>query len=1017
MKRYVCSLLAALVLAAAALAATSAGHQPPAPKLMSARHLDINAWDILTTNYGKFVYPAAGSGGYWGGPGYNYIYGAGLWFAGTDGAGHRNVSVGYNPNSGSGEMGPVNPYTEDYANWLSDPQARVYLSTDPVDVLEWPLRDNGQPVINSQQDSYCKYSDQNPQYTYSGELPNNVVVEQITYAWNYADNNDIVFFFLRVKNKNNYTLINCFLGPCVDCDIGTESVPNANDRTAFDYTRNLSMQFQSTPEPGWPRTGVVGFRFFEGPVNNTGAVVNVVDIAPVGYPNFSHSIQPGQPLGMTAFKVFVITNDPNSDEERYLFMEGRDPQTMILDAYDEWGGETPGDKRFMMASGPFLLGPDSVVTTCVGAMAADDTTQLKAKSDIAQEIYNNGFVLAEPPALPQICATPGDNKVYLSWNKIAETTPDPYYPNIDSVCHWYTYYQGSYAYMADKNLVDSFMIKTGASTWVAVARGASNPPGGTDTISAWYSQRALYQPYDFQAYALFRAGTQAGLLDPEESTQIGILHIGTSGARSYNWDKADGYQIVRDICTFAYTTPETTYYLPIYDTLGTDCGLGYGFVDNSAVNGIAYWYGLSAIDYQPNVYFTHKCPTTLASSPAANAVMAIPLADPPGSQPAGIQIRVDIGDTVTTDYWYNTVVVNPQAVPDDSFKLYWQPVAKKVVGSNQYPVYRGHLYNMAKQLLDSTLLVPSYGAYGVHTDAFYGAAENELAFGGIVFQPFLEYSVSDAQLDSVLLVETPGGLRDYPEDSVSMTLNVSIYSRPICLWQWRGSDYEIRWKDTVNAGGNPALTAQVWDLTNNVEVPLETGVTKANMTKSSWCFNPLTSAGVALIDSNGTASIGMHIAGLSLYFNKAGTTIRRMTGSVWAQRPETGDVWRVCCSGPRPPHQGGQATFILSPAVVGVEGRPEGQVMPLLLAQNLPNPFRQSTIINFQLSKPGLVSLKVYNVAGQLVKTVVDAQKSAGNYSATWDGRDQAGRSVAAGVYLYQLRAGDRALTRKMVLL
>jgi hypothetical protein len=102
---------------------------------------------------------------------------------------------------------------------------------------------------------------------------------------------------------------------------------------------------------------------------------------------------------------------------------------------------------------------------------------------------------------------------------------------------------------------------------------------------------------------------------------------------------------------------------------------------------------------------------------------------------------------------------------------------------------------------------------------------------------------------------------------------------------------------------------------------------------------------------------------------------------------------------------------------VGAGGAPPA-VAPVseMKARNQPNPFTRTTTINYQLTRPGLVSLEVYNVAGQLVSTLVSSAMPAGRHSATWDGRDEQGRRVSAGVYLYQLRAGDKALTRKMVL-
>ena len=85
------------------------------------------------------------------------------------------------------------------------------------------------------------------------------------------------------------------------------------------------------------------------------------------------------------------------------------------------------------------------------------------------------------------------------------------------------------------------------------------------------------------------------------------------------------------------------------------------------------------------------------------------------------------------------------------------------------------------------------------------------------------------------------------------------------------------------------------------------------------------------------------------------------------------------------------------------------------LAQNAPNPFGQMTNIKYQIAKPGNVSLKIYNTLGQLVNTLVDGQQQPGIYSASWNGKDNSGRTAANGVYIYRLESGDFKATRKMV--
>ena len=91
------------------------------------------------------------------------------------------------------------------------------------------------------------------------------------------------------------------------------------------------------------------------------------------------------------------------------------------------------------------------------------------------------------------------------------------------------------------------------------------------------------------------------------------------------------------------------------------------------------------------------------------------------------------------------------------------------------------------------------------------------------------------------------------------------------------------------------------------------------------------------------------------------------------------------------------------------------------LAQNVPNPFNPVTRIEFDLARDGLVSLKVYDVAGRLVRTLIDAPLTRGRYTGekatVWDGLGSSGERVSSGIYFYQLNAPGYLATRKMVLL
>jgi len=85
------------------------------------------------------------------------------------------------------------------------------------------------------------------------------------------------------------------------------------------------------------------------------------------------------------------------------------------------------------------------------------------------------------------------------------------------------------------------------------------------------------------------------------------------------------------------------------------------------------------------------------------------------------------------------------------------------------------------------------------------------------------------------------------------------------------------------------------------------------------------------------------------------------------------------------------------------------------LSQSYPNPAKEGLRINYALPKESQVSLKIYNVMGQLVRALREGKEKPGFYAATWDGKDQQGRRVASGVYLYRMEAGEFRKTRKMV--
>jgi hypothetical protein len=117
------------------------------------------------------------------------------------------------------------------------------------------------------------------------------------------------------------------------------------------------------------------------------------------------------------------------------------------------------------------------------------------------------------------------------------------------------------------------------------------------------------------------------------------------------------------------------------------------------------------------------------------------------------------------------------------------------------------------------------------------------------------------------------------------------------------------------------------------------------------------------------------------------------------------------------------AQYELEPSGTGGDEEPNVLPKAYALSQNFPNPFNPSTRITFAIpereGQPEEVrtSLYIYNLKGQLVRTLFEGTMKPGYHTLIWDGRDRAGSGAGSGVYFYRLIAGDFELTKKMILM
>jgi hypothetical protein len=111
------------------------------------------------------------------------------------------------------------------------------------------------------------------------------------------------------------------------------------------------------------------------------------------------------------------------------------------------------------------------------------------------------------------------------------------------------------------------------------------------------------------------------------------------------------------------------------------------------------------------------------------------------------------------------------------------------------------------------------------------------------------------------------------------------------------------------------------------------------------------------------------------------------------------------------------AENLSNPAVTLASMNVQSTPVDFALVQNFPNPFNPETTIKYNLAEGANVNLRIYNVVGQVVRTLVAESQSAGRYSVRWNGTDDRGAPVSSGIYFYQLSAGTQFQDVKKLML
>ena len=143
-------------------------------------------------------------------------------------------------------------------------------------------------------------------------------------------------------------------------------------------------------------------------------------------------------------------------------------------------------------------------------------------------------------------------------------------------------------------------------------------------------------------------------------------------------------------------------------------------------------------------------------------------------------------------------------------------------------------------------------------------------------------------------------------------------------------------------------------------------------------------------------------------------TMKDTTTVTPGEPPEVGDIFFIRTS---KPFRSGDV-FRFPVVITAVDSRLDEEFLPFTftLSQNYPNPFNPETTIQYSVAVPSRVVIKIYNLLGREVKTLVDEVQEAGRHKTRWHGKDNSGRKVASGLYFYQMKSREFVQTRKLVL-
>lgn len=327
-------------------------------------------------------------------------------------------------------------------------------------------------------------------------------------------------------------------------------------------------------------------------------------------------------------------------------------------------------------------------------------------------------------------------------------------------------------------------------------------------------------------------------------------------------------------------------------------------------------------------------------------------------------------------------------------------------------------------------------AFAVYGGMIYAGVTNEVT-GAQVWRSFSGGNNTWEQVAPAVPGTAPASITGFAEFPFDGGLYAAVEfeaDAPVQVWRTYGGDWETVMDDgfgdaaTLSTGGMTVFLGDLYVGTVNED----TGV-QLWRSSDGDIWTPAVTPGIS--DPN-----NQEIEMLSVVQNRLYAGVRNMVTGIEIWRTADGVLWEQInpdgfgdsnntgtnysnsmvefqgrlCTGTSNVVDGGELWRTMTP-VTGVGDLP-AQPAVFALRPAVPNPSRSGARVAFDLTRDGPVSLEVFDVAGRLVRTLVQGPRPAGVHEVSWNGDDDAGHAVAAGVYLYRLRGEGLELTRRLVI-